>query len=83
MIVSKLKVCGSNEKYMRFLKSHMQEAVMRAKIDGLQHCCEHINNACVGNTASILCAFLEDMYYCIETLCKLDVANSEQSCIFL
>jgi hypothetical protein len=56
---------------------------VRAKIDGLQHCCEHINKARVGNTASILCAFLEDMYYCIETLCELDVENSEQSCRML
>jgi len=49
----------------------MWEAVVRAKIDGLQHCCEHINKALVVSTASILCAFLEDMYYCIETLCEL------------
>lgn len=71
---------GCNAKYMGFLKSHMREAVVRAKIDGLQHCCEHISNAHVGSTASILCAFLEDMYYCMETLCELDVENSEQSC---
>lgn len=74
---------GCNAKYIRFLKSHMWEAVVRAKIEGLQHCCEHINNAHVGNTASILCAFLEDMHCYIKTLCELDVENSEQSCSFL
>jgi protoheme ferro-lyase len=61
----------------------MWEAMVRAKFDGLQHCYEHINKAGVGNTASILCAFLEDMYYCIETLCELDVENSEQFCSLL
>lgn len=74
---------GCNAKYMGFLKSHMWEAVVRAKTDGLEHCCEHINNAHVGNTASILYAFLEDTYYCIKTLCELDGENSEQSCSFL
>jgi hypothetical protein len=37
----------------------------------------------VGNTASVLCAFLEHMYYCIETLSELDGENSEQYCSFL
>lgn len=59
---------GSNAKYMRVLKSHMREAVVRAKTDGQQHCCEHINNARVGNTASILCAFLEDVLLHLDTL---------------
>ena len=46
---------GYNAKYKGFLKSHMWEAVVRAKIDGLQHCCEHINNTC--------------WQYCLRTLC--------------
>jgi hypothetical protein len=74
---------GGNRKFTGFLKSHMWEEVVRANMDGLQHCCEYISKACVGSTACMLCALAEDMCYSIETLSERDGQHIEQSCRFL
>jgi hypothetical protein len=50
------------------------EAVARAKIDGLQHCCEHVSKTPVAITAA---------HYYIETHFELEGLHIEQACSFL